>query len=133
VIQYLARLRYEHSGQNLVGETPRNRRAIFGAFPTNDCPKWFNIWQGCGIRNSDVLPCAGNFTGALHKADVLNWQPGAKDAWSLALVSEDLRKAAETHGLAYEAHHFGLWLPDFWCARSHLAACVFEGALACLL
>jgi hypothetical protein len=54
----------------------------------------------------------------MHKADVLKWQPGVKNSWSLTLVPDDLMNAAENTGLAYEAHHFGLWLPDFWCGRT---------------
>jgi hypothetical protein len=37
-----------HLGQNLVGEIAGNCRAILGIFPTNDSPKWFNMWQGYG-------------------------------------------------------------------------------------
>ena len=48
-------------------------------------------------------------------ADVLHWRPEAQDAWSLKYVTDDLRKAAAASPITFEAHEFGVWVPDFWC------------------
>jgi hypothetical protein len=58
---------------------------------------------------------AGNFTGTLGIADVLTWQPGARDAPILRQVSRTILDNVESEHMTYEAHSFGVWLPDFEC------------------
>lgn len=62
---------------------------------------------------------AGNFTGALGVAAELTWTPAADGARSLRLVPPEVIERAATGALAYEAHHYGVWLPDFLCATAH--------------
>jgi hypothetical protein len=81
-------------------------------------------------------PAAGNFTGANGVADVLNWTPQAEGAWPLEFVPEELLRDVRTEHLTYESHRFGIWLPDFWCARplscAHLTARM-QRSLCCSL
>ena len=50
-------------------------------------------------------------------AQPLEWTAAATDGtpWSLQYVTDDLLQAAQAQDLAFEAHHFGIWVPDFWC------------------
>ena len=63
-----------------------------------------------------VFRTAGNFTGALGVADVLHWTDAAAGAWPLRFVPPAVFESAQVDHLAFEAHHYGVWLPDFWCA-----------------
>lgn len=58
----------------------------------------------------------GNFTGATGVAAELTWTDAAANASALQMVAPAVRAMAATGALAYEAHHFGVWLPDFLCA-----------------
>jgi hypothetical protein len=71
----------------------------------------------CSRLTSLAQLCAGNFTGTQDQASRLRWTPEASNAKSLQLVAPELRAQAETQPLAYEAHHYGVWLPDFLCAQ----------------
>lgn len=69
--------------------------------------------------------CAGNFTGALGVAAELSWTPAANDARSLQLIPPEVLERAATGALAYEAHHFGVWLPDFMYASFLMSVSFF--------
>jgi hypothetical protein len=73
-------------------------------------------FEAASTRALTLATPAGNFTGAEGVADVLRWRPEAKDAWSLKFVPDALFKAAGTQAITFEAHMFGVWVPDFWCA-----------------
>ena len=51
-------------------------------------------------------------------ADVLKWTAAAETdaAWPLKYVPAELRERASREALAFEAHMYGVWMPDFWCA-----------------
>lgn len=48
----------------------------------------------------------------------LDWTDAAPSSRILQLVSPVLLETAALAPIAFEAHHFGIWLPDFECALS---------------
>ena len=57
----------------------------------------------------------------------LNWTPAAAGARSLRLVPPEVLEHAATGAIAYESHHYGIWLPDFLCSSPCSAAGVLFG------
>jgi hypothetical protein len=80
------------------------------------------------LRNGSIIeltamstPRAGEFEGTEGVADVLQWEPPAKDAWSLKYMTDDLRASAARDACTYEAHTIGVWQEDFRCAELAVA------------
>eukprot|EP00892_Ulva_mutabilis_P007888 jgi/Ulvmu1/5471/UM023_0007.1 len=70
-------------------------------------------WEAAAIKFSNDVYILSNFTGSLGVSAELTWTDAAATATVLQMMSPQLRSLAATQPLAYEAHHYGIWLPDF--------------------
>lgn len=95
--------------------------------PTGECSASVRT-QKRGVPAADGAPltelsdtCSGNFTGTEGIADTLTLRPAARRARILSLLSDEILDAVTTQPLTFEAHSFGVWLPDFECAADYFA------------